>query len=109
MDIVDSGATQSLEIKKEITKEELEEFFCPVCHELYEKVVREPWTTPCEHEFCKSCLEKWLSSKSSCPICRSSLSLADCRKQSKSCLQRLWDSIQLNASRIYSVFCPTLE
>ena len=42
---------------------------CPIClQNLKNKVVK---YTVCKHIFHKSCLNKWLEKKSSCPSCRS--------------------------------------
>ncbi len=30
-------------------------------------------TTTCQHEFCEACLNKWLETHNTCPICRSVL------------------------------------
>jgi hypothetical protein len=45
-----------------------EQFSCAVCKLL----MYEPVTTNCGHNFCKSCLSKWIkkSKKSTCPVCR---------------------------------------
>ena len=42
---------------------------CPICFgNMKDKVVK---YTICKHVFHKSCLNKWLQNKSSCPSCRS--------------------------------------
>ena len=38
---------------------------CPVCYE-NRKLVK----LSCDHGFCKKCSDKWLSTHSTCPICR---------------------------------------
>ena len=39
---------------------------CPICME----EVREHRILPCRHVFCKDCINRWLVSKNSCPVCR---------------------------------------
>ncbi len=39
---------------------------CPICME----EVREHRILPCKHVFCKDCINRWLVSKNSCPVCR---------------------------------------
>lgn len=39
---------------------------CPICMES----VLEQRTLPCGHVFCKDCINRWLVSKNSCPVCR---------------------------------------
>ena len=42
---------------------------CPIC---YEKMTSSNLIkTSCKHEFHRSCLERWTSQNSSCPLCRS--------------------------------------
>ena len=43
---------------------------CPICLEELESEIKE---TSCEHTFHKYCLDKWLETKNSCPLCRESL------------------------------------
>jgi len=41
---------------------------CPIC---YEKITSSNMIkTSCKHEFHRSCLERWTSKNSSCPLCR---------------------------------------
>lgn len=44
---------------------------CPLCFERLHAANLA--LTPCAHSFCKSCLDKWTASASTCPLCRSSL------------------------------------
>lgn len=39
---------------------------CPICLEEQEKIVKR---TLCNHDFCSSCISKWLSKHKTCPIC----------------------------------------
>jgi hypothetical protein len=41
---------------------------CPICYEKKELV-----KTPCNHEFCKECLDRWQLSSNQCPLCRTRL------------------------------------
>ena len=41
---------------------------CPICYEKKELV-----KTPCNHEFCKECLDRWQLSSNQCPLCRNHL------------------------------------
>lgn len=52
-----------------------EQFLCVVCQELVAKAV----TTPCSHNFCKSCLERSFKTTNThaCPMCRHDLRLFD--------------------------------
>ena len=51
---------------------------CSICNEPLEK----PSITPCEHVFCRPCIEGWLirQHNGTCPTCRQVLSLNDLRK-----------------------------
>jgi hypothetical protein len=44
---------------------------CPICYEPINK--KDSKITACKHEFHKTCLEKWLETKHTCPICRYAL------------------------------------
>ena len=54
-----------------------DEFRCSICNEPFEK----PTCTPCDHTFCRSCIEEWLKksndTNSVCPVCRHPLSIDD--------------------------------
>ena len=39
---------------------------CPICWE----TITNHKTTECNHTMCTKCLDKWLESNNSCPICR---------------------------------------
>ena len=41
-------------------------FMCAICQGLAEA----PKQTPCVHTFCLACIDKWISSHNSCPVCR---------------------------------------
>ncbi|KAM7296434.1 TNF receptor-associated factor 6 isoform X3 [Ixodes scapularis] len=45
------------------------ELTCPICRAL----LREPVECRCRHVFCKDCIMVWLSTNSTCPLCRVSL------------------------------------
>ena len=42
---------------------------CPICQE----PTATPKTTSCRHTFCQSCLDKWLETKHTCPMCRTKI------------------------------------
>lgn len=44
---------------------------CPICMESVCKTVSTE--TECKHTFCTSCINKWLETKISCPMCRHQL------------------------------------
>tara|TARA_B100000683_G_scaffold275764_1_gene327556 strand:- start:2429 stop:2809 length:381 start_codon:yes stop_codon:yes gene_type:complete len=44
------------------------ESVCPIC--LNEMNKEQECMTPCEHNFCYNCLNKWLRINLNCPICR---------------------------------------
>ena len=42
---------------------------CPICQEL----TSTPKTTSCNHTFCTGCLDRWLISNHTCPMCRTQI------------------------------------
>lgn len=42
---------------------------CPVCMAAKIDII----LVRCDHEFCQSCIDKWLTNHSTCPVCRASL------------------------------------
>jgi hypothetical protein len=42
---------------------------CPICLEQLSNEIK----TSCNHLFCKKCLDTWLSTKHTCPLCRNLL------------------------------------
>lgn len=50
-----------------------EEFNCSIC----EMVLEDPMQLPCDHLFCKECINGWLAVNKSCPVDRASLQLVD--------------------------------
>ncbi|KAH9255599.1 hypothetical protein BASA81_006429 [Batrachochytrium salamandrivorans] len=53
----------------EVTKLE-SDLACAICQELF----IEPVTAECGHSFCRQCLNLWLKTKLSCPVCRLAIS-----------------------------------
>ena len=52
-----------------VSKLDFKEINCSICSEDV-KIIRR---TKCNHEFCSKCLDRWLESKKTCPICMSEL------------------------------------
>lgn len=48
---------------------------CCICIEHNSDII-----TTCEHQFCKSCLIKWLKYNNSCPYCRNNINLMECKR-----------------------------
>ncbi|XP_066301765.1 tripartite motif-containing protein 2-like [Branchiostoma lanceolatum] len=66
--LTEDGAMSEDGLEQEFDQEFLT---CPVCNKLF----CEPKILPCLHTFCKSCLEKWVKQKVSCPFCRTEITL----------------------------------
>uniref|UniRef100_A0A8V0YC85 RING-type E3 ubiquitin transferase n=1 Tax=Gallus gallus TaxID=9031 RepID=A0A8V0YC85_CHICK len=49
-----------------------EAWTCPVCREARRDVA---YATPCNHQFCLGCIQRWAMLKTSCPLCRTSFCL----------------------------------
>jgi len=64
MEKLSTGMVSGLEV--EFVEEISADWICSVCQELINDV-RE---TVCGHLFCASCITSWMSTKSSCPVCR---------------------------------------
>ncbi|XP_023636081.1 putative RING-H2 finger protein ATL35 [Capsella rubella] len=48
---------------------------CAICLSDFEDQERLRWLPPCSHTFHANCIDVWLSSRSTCPVCRAILSL----------------------------------
>ena len=53
-------------------------FECPICL----GVIKAALQSPCGHNFCSSCLSKHVAVQNTCPVCRASLSMGKCWKNS---------------------------
>lgn len=42
---------------------------CPICQE----TIATPKITSCRHTFCQACLDKWLETNNTCPMCRTQI------------------------------------
>ncbi|CAE6128821.1 unnamed protein product [Arabidopsis arenosa] len=53
---------------------------CAICLKEFEDQETLRWMPPCSHTFHANCIDMWLSSQSTCPVCRANLSLklGDC-------------------------------
>lgn len=47
-----------------------EAWTCPVCREARRDVA---YATPCNHQFCLGCIQRWAMLKTSCPLCRTAM------------------------------------
>jgi len=61
--------TQSGHAQEQFLVQPSNDFECPICTQL----IRDAVQCPAGHEFCRFCLSKWMSEKSSCPCCRTAL------------------------------------
>lgn len=50
-----------------------EEFHCTICT----MILEEPMQSPCEHLFCKECIDGWLNVHEDCPVNCGALKLDD--------------------------------
>ncbi|KAJ4905917.1 putative RING-H2 finger protein ATL37 [Raphanus sativus] len=48
---------------------------CAICLNEFEDEETLRWMPPCSHTFHANCIDVWLSSRSTCPVCRANLSL----------------------------------
>ncbi|KAG7552485.1 Zinc finger RING-type [Arabidopsis thaliana x Arabidopsis arenosa] len=48
---------------------------CAICLSEFEDEESLRWMPPCSHTFHANCIDVWLSSRSTCPVCRANLSL----------------------------------
>jgi len=70
-----------------------EDYFCPICHEVFDSVKR---TRRCKHLFCHYCIVQALELRRTCPICRAPCQ--ECELQNASKTQNELDCLE--------VFCP---
>ncbi|OMP02432.1 Zinc finger, RING-type [Corchorus olitorius] len=52
----------------------IEESECSICLGVFEEIEKLKVLPECNHAYHSECVDKWLSSQSSCPLCRASLS-----------------------------------
>jgi hypothetical protein len=62
---------------------------CAICSEEYSEI-NAKITLKCKHEFCESCITKWINKSNTCPTCRRSITLSD-----------LEDAINRSESKLY--------
>ncbi|CAF1503942.1 unnamed protein product [Adineta steineri] len=66
-DVIDSSSNTSTIESSRSSKSILQLITCPICLEIF----REPLQLPCQHTFCKSCLERITDDRwGRCPVCR---------------------------------------
>jgi hypothetical protein len=65
--------TNKIDINQELNTENNTvnhiEFECPICQDFN----RDTKTTSCNHTFCTGCLDMWLISNHTCPMCRTEI------------------------------------
>ncbi|KAF2016636.1 hypothetical protein BU24DRAFT_207244 [Aaosphaeria arxii CBS 175.79] len=50
---------------------------CPICYTPYTTSATSTVQLPCTHTFCHACITQWLSTSSTCPLCRRALFVED--------------------------------
>lgn len=45
---------------------------CPICMDKFSRS-SEIYVLPCNHNYCKECIEEWIKGNSRCPLCRFAL------------------------------------
>ena len=66
---------------------------CPICI----GPIQDKYVTSCNHEFCKSCISKWLCTKQNCPMCREKIEPIESVIEKGSLL----DEMAITSERIY--------
>lgn len=66
------------------------EFVCPICF----MVVVQPMVSPCEHIFCKSCIDEWIALEAICPVDRLNLCIDDLNAPPRF-YRNLWNKLEV--------------
>ena len=91
---VDSHALEAESCLME-TSISAEEIQCAICHER----VLDPVSTPCGHNFCKLCLERWLRRSYKCPL--DNCPLPKCKYDVNITMQKLvWANVPQNVLQV---------
>ncbi len=71
------------------------ELMCSICN----KPFVEPISTPCDHTFCRECIQRWIEKKKkSCPQCRHPIKSIDQFIQVSRPLRNMLDRLQIKCS-----------
>lgn len=85
---ISSHALQEDPQKQDIVLSCLEEVQCAICHER----ILDPVSTPCGHNYCKLCLDRWLRRSHKCPL--DNCPLPKCKYDVNITLQKLvWANV----------------
>ena len=83
-------AVPQADLRMELFEKCAAEFQCGFCR----NVAKDPVETPCDHVFCRGCVEEGLKHKQECPVCRKVLNVEDLKKFSGA-LQRTYGNLKL--------------
>ena len=64
-------------------------FLCPICMNVLDQAMEVPSPSGCQHPCCAGCWAQWLPIKSSCPVCRCRVTLADLQPVSRHLVKML--------------------
>ncbi len=68
-------ASTNVQLEQMMDQIEGANLICPID----QLVLKEPRKLPCNHVFCKFCIERWLHSKGTCPVCRKDVKTEDAK------------------------------
>ena len=68
---------------------------CSICHDVFSDAVF-CGGAPCQHTFCRCCLQRWMAVSRECPTCRSPIHIKDLR--SHEVMESLIDEIDMRCS-----------